>query len=117
MARQGRLQSMHIRRERLLDDRWRHGLFPQAVGLFEDPGEIMFNLQRRAEPLGQHVQGRRGQDVQGVHGPRTWVRQPGDITALLALNPLEFKDRGPRPGLFTRRPAQVIFEPRMAGSH
>jgi hypothetical protein len=39
--------------------------------------------------------------------------QPGDKAALLALNPLEFNDRGTRPGLFPRRPAQLVFEPEM----
>jgi len=43
MAHEGRLEIMHIRRERLLDDGWRHELCPQAGGLLEDTGASMLD--------------------------------------------------------------------------
>ena len=106
IAREGRLQIMHIRYERRLDDRWREGLFPRAVGLFEDAGERMLDCNGVLSRSANMSRAAEGRMSMGSTVRRTLFQQPGDQAALLALNSLEFKDRGPRPGLFTRRPSQ-----------
>jgi len=106
---------MHIGREGGVDNSWCHGFFPKPVRLFQDTGQIMLDLERREQPLGQEVEGVRGDNVSGVHGRGTLLQQPEDIAALLALDPFKLQDRRAGTDLFPGGPAQLVFEPGMAG--
>ena len=82
------LPSIEVHRDRVLDDLRGNRLRTQAVRLLQGEGQVVLDLQRRDQPLGQQREGLRGQDVIEMGLCRNaQVEQPGEIGRLLtALN-------------------------------
>ena len=85
------------------------------MGLFKNARQVMLNLERRNQPLGQQLKRIGSHNVRGSHGGRALFQQPGDIAALMPLDAFKLKHRGPGAGFLLGRAAQIIFEPGMAG--
>ena len=108
---------MHIRRERGVNARRRDGFFPQPGRLFEDAGQIVLDLQRGEEPLGEEIEGGGGDNVAGGHGRGTLLQEPQDRAALLPLDAFQLQDCRACADLFPRGPAPLVFEPGRAGEN
>jgi hypothetical protein len=116
IPRQGRLEVIEPFSSHRVNQVRGHRSLVGTVRGFEHQREILLHLEWRRERICQAFHRCWGQNglVARFH---TGLQQPRKVLALLALNPVEGQDRGPRAHFFHGRMAQQIFQAGMARQH